>query len=129
MARGWSLNRARKSTLLLYALLILPVPIVLSLHSPWTAALVLGLGLFAHQGFSTNVFALTTDVMPARSVGSTIGIAAFCGNMGSIGMIQLSAWSLGNGFGYAPMLAICAVSYLLALGVVQLLIPRIEPAR
>jgi len=49
--------------------------------------------------------------------------------MGSIGMIQLSAWSLGNGFGYAPMLAICAVSYLLALGVVQLLIPRIEPAR
>ena len=114
---------------LVYALLILPVPIVLSLHSPWTAALVLGLGLFAHQGFSTNVFALTTDVMPARSVGSTIGIAAFCGNMGSIGMIQLSAWSLGNGFGYAPMLAICAVSYLLALGVVQLLIPRIEPAR
>ncbi len=129
MARGWSLDRARKSTLLLYALLILPVPIVLSLQSPWTAALVLGLGLFAHQGFSTNVFALTTDVMPARSVGSTIGIAAFCGNMGSIGMIQLSAWSLGHGFGYAPMLAICAVSYLLALGFIQLLIPRIEAAR
>ncbi|MET0247613.1 MAG: MFS transporter, partial [Sphingomonas sp.] len=76
MARGWSVNRARKTTLLLYALLILPVPVVLSLQSPWTAALVLGLGLFAHQGFSTNVFALTTDVMPARLVGSTIGIAA-----------------------------------------------------
>lgn len=129
MARGWSVNRARKTTLLLYALLILPVPIVLSLQSPWTAALVLGLGLFAHQGFSTNVFALTTDVMPARSVGSTIGIAAFCGNMGSIGMIQLSAWSLGNGLGYAPMLVICAFSYLAALGFIQLLIPRIAAAR
>jgi ACS family hexuronate transporter-like MFS transporter len=130
VARGWGLNAARKGTLLLYALLILPVPVVLSLHSPWVAALVLGLGLFAHQGFSTNVFALTTDVMPAASVGSTIGIAAFCGNIGSIGMIQLSAWSLGHGFGYAPMLVICAFSYLAALGVIQLLIPRIAaPAR
>jgi MFS transporter, ACS family, hexuronate transporter len=129
MARGWSLNRARKGSLLLYALLILPVPVVLYLESPWIAALVLGLGLFAHQGFSTNVFALTTDVIPARSVGSTIGIAAFCGNMGSIAMIQLSAWSLGHGWGYAPMLVICAFSYLAALGFIQLLIPRIEPAR
>lgn len=129
IARGWSVDRARKSTLLLYALLILPVPIVLSLHDPWTASLILGLGLFAHQGFSTNVFALTTDVMPARAVGSTIGIAAFCGNMGSIGMIQLSAWSLGNGWGYTPMLLICAFSYLLALGIVQLFIPRIVPVR
>lgn len=129
IARGWSVNRARKSTLLLYALLILPVPVVLSLQDPWTASLILGLGLFAHQGFSTNVFALTTDVMPAQAVGSTIGIAAFCGNMGSIGMIQLSAWSLGNGWGYTPMLLICAFSYLLALGIVQLLIPRIVPVR
>jgi len=130
VAHGWSVNAARKGTLLLYALLILPVPVVLSLHSPWVAALVLGLGLFAHQGFSTNVFALTTDVMPAQSVGTTIGIAAFCGNMGSIGMIQLSAWSLGHGFGYAPMLVICAFSYLAALGVIQVLIPRIAaPAR
>ncbi|KQM62325.1 MULTISPECIES: MFS transporter [unclassified Sphingomonas] len=129
IARGWSVDRARKSTLLLYALLILPVPVVLSLQSPWTASLILGLGLFAHQGFSTNVFALTTDVMPARSVGSTIGIAAFCGNMGSIFMIQLSAWSLGHGWGYTPMLLICAFSYLAALGVIQLLIPRIAPAR
>ena len=59
--------------------------------------------------------------------GSTIGVAAFCGNLWSIGLIQFSAYSLRHGWGYAPMLAICAVSYLLALGVVQLLIPRIVP--
>jgi ACS family hexuronate transporter-like MFS transporter len=129
IARGWTLDRARKGTLLLYALLIVPVPVVMYLHSPWVAALVLGVGLFAHQGFSTNVFALTTDVIPASSVGSTIGIAAFCGNMGSIGMIQLSAWSLGHGWGYSPMLAICSVSYLAALGFIQLLIPRVDVPR
>ena len=127
MARGWSVDRARKTTMLGYALLVLPVASVQSLASPWAAALVLGLGLFAHQGFSTNVFGVTTDITPARSVGSTIGIAAFCGNFGSIGMNQLSAWSLGHGYGYAPMLAICASSYLVALACVQLLIPVIRP--
>ena len=125
MARGWSVNRARKTTMLIYALLILPVPLVMYLHSPWTAALLLGLGLFAHQGFSTNVFGLTTDIVPAREAGTTIGIAAFCGNFCSIGMIQFSAYSLSHGWGYAPMLAICACSYLVALGFVQLLIPQI----
>ena len=127
MARGWSVNRARKITMLIYALLILPIPAVMYLTSPWAAALLLGLGLFAHQGFSTNVFGLTTDIVPARSVGSTIGIAAFCGNLCSIGMIQFSAYSLGHGWGYAPMLAICASSYLIALGFIHLLLPVLVP--
>ncbi|HWU71912.1 MAG TPA: MFS transporter [Sphingomonas sp.] len=127
MAAGWSVNRARKTAMLLYALLILPVPLVMYLASPWTAALLLGLGLFAHQGFSTNVFGLTTDIVPAQQAGTTIGIAAFCGNFCSIGMIQFSAYSLSHGWGYAPMLAICACSYLIALGIVQLLIPTIVP--
>lgn len=126
MAMGWSLDRARKTTLLIYALLILPVSTVMLVSSPWAAALLLGLGLFAHQGFSTNVFGLATDLVPARAVGSTIGIAAFCGNLWSIVLIQLAAVSLAHGWGYGPLLGICSISYLLALGCVQLLIPRIE---
>lgn len=125
MARGVSVNAARKGTLLLYALLILPVTLVMFVDSAWTAALLLGLGLFAHQGFSTNVFALATDIVPARAVGSTIGIAAFCGNMWSILLIQLAAFSLAHGWGYGPLLAICSVSYLAALGIVQVILPRI----
>ncbi len=127
MRRGWSVNAARKTSLLVYALLILPAPAVLLVSSPWSAALLLGLGLFAHQGFSTNVFGFATDVFPATQVGSAIGLAAFCGNLGSIGMIQFAAWSLGHGYGYAPMMAICAVSYLLGLAIIQLLVPKIEP--
>lgn len=125
MGRGWSANAARKTTMLFYALLVTPVALVQSVTNPWAAALLLGLGLFAHQGFSTNVFGVTTDVTPARAVGSTIGIAAFCGNLGSIGMIQFQAYALSQGWGYTPALAICASSYLLALGTIHLLIPRI----
>lgn len=127
MAQGWSVNRARKTTLLLYALLILPVTLVLIAGNPWIAAVLLGLGLFAHQGFSTNLFGLATDVFPARTVGSAIGIAAFCGNMWSIILIQLAAYSLSHGWGYGPLLAICSGSYLLATGFIQLLIPVIDP--
>lgn len=127
MAAGWSVNRARKTTMLGYALLVLPVVFVQSVSSPWSAALLLGLVLFAHQGFSTNVFGVTTDITPARSVGSRIGIAAFCGNLCSVGMIQFQAYALAHGWGYAPALTICAGSYLTALLAIHLLIPRIVP--
>ncbi|WP_340054547.1 MFS transporter, partial [Pseudomonas sp. JAI120] len=66
IAHGWSVNRARKLTMLGYALLVLPVIFVQSVDNPWVAALLLGLVLFAHQGFSTNVFGVTTDITPAR---------------------------------------------------------------
>ncbi|MDT7933413.1 MAG: MFS transporter [Sphingomonadaceae bacterium] len=125
IARGLSMNAARKRALLIYALLVLPVPAVLGLDSPWSAALLLGLALFAHQGFSTNVFGLATDLFPARSVGLAIGIAAFGGNMGSVAVNEFAGWALDRGLGYAPMLWMVAVSYLAALAAVQAIVPRI----
>lgn len=124
---GLSPDRARKGAMLVFALLVTPIALVQSIQSPWVAALVLGLGLFAHQGFSTNVFGVTTDLVPARAAGTTIGIAAFFGNLWSIGLIQFQPYALERGWGYTPALTICAFSYLLALLAVQLIIPRIEP--
>ncbi len=125
IARGVSLNVARKSTMLLYALLILPVPLVLYAGDAWTAALLLGVALFAHQGFSVNIFGLSTDLFAARIVGSAIGIAAFAGNLSGMAMIEFAGWSLQTGHGYAPMLYICAGSYLVALLAIHLVMPRI----
>jgi MFS transporter, ACS family, hexuronate transporter len=128
MARGVSADRARKGSMLLYAVLILPVPLLLLTSSPWTAAALLGLALFAHQGFSTNVFGMTTDMFPSRMVGTAIGIAAFAGNLSGMAIIEGAGWSLDAGYGYAPMLFICGGSYLVALLLVQWLMPRIELA-
>lgn len=125
MARGVSLNVARKSTMLIYALLILPVPLVLQADNAWMAAMILGLALFAHQGFSVNVFGVTTDIFAARIVGSAIGIAAFAGNLSGMAMIEFAGWSLDTGRGYAPMIWICAGSYLVALAAIHLVLPRI----
>ena len=65
LARGLSVNAARKTAMLLFALVILPIPLALSAASPWTAAALIGLGLFAHQGFSTNIFGFAADAVPA----------------------------------------------------------------
>jgi ACS family hexuronate transporter-like MFS transporter len=128
MARGADIDRARKASMLLYALLILPVPLLLLTDSPWAAAGLLGLALFAHQGFSTNVFGMATDIFPTRVVGTAIGIAAFTGNLTGMAMIEGAGWSLDNGFGYAPLLLVCGGSYLVALLLVHLLQPRLTIA-
>lgn len=125
LAKGVDVNRARKGSMLLYALLILPVPLVLLVESPWAAAGLLGLGLFAHQGFSTNVFGMTADIFPSRMIGTAIGIGAFAGNLSGMAMIEGAGWSLDNGHGYAPLLVICGGSYLVALALVHLLVPKL----
>ncbi len=128
MARGASLNRARKSSMLVYALLILPVPLVAVADDAWTAAALLSLGLFAHQGFSTNVFGMTADIFPSRLVGTAIGIGAFAGNLTGMAMIEGAGWSLDAGLGYTPLLLVCGGSYLIALLLVHLFVPRLTPA-
>ena len=125
IARGWSVDRARKASMLLYALLIVPVPLLVFASSAWVAAGLLGLALFAHQGFSTNVFGMAADLFPARMVGTALGIAAFAGNVSGMVMIEAAGWSLDAGAGFAPLLWVCGLSYLVALGLVQLLVPRI----
>ncbi len=128
LLRGVSYNRARKGSMLLYALLILPVPLLLFTHTAWAGAAFLGLALFAHQGFSTGVFGMAADMFPSRMVGTAIGTAAFAGNLAGMAMIEAAGWSLDNGRGYAPLLIVCGVSYLIGLAGVQLLVPHLTLA-
>lgn len=128
MARGVSLNRARKFSLLSAALVVMPVCLVLSVHNYWIATAILGLTLAAHQVFSVNIFALATDVTPARQVGTVIGMGAFFGNMAGTAILQIAGVVLTAGYGYGPLLAMASVSYLLGFGWVQLLQPRIVAA-
>ena len=126
LRRGWSVNRARKSSMLTYALIILPLPLALLATNPWIAALIIGIALFAHQGFSTNLFGLTADLIPSDRVATVIGAGAVAGNLAGAWIITLAGWSLTNGHGYWPMFAICASGYLLALGWIHLMVPVVR---
>jgi ACS family hexuronate transporter-like MFS transporter len=129
LASGASPNLARKGSMLFYALVVLSMPLALLSHGPWLAAVLIGLGLFAHQGFSTNLFAMTADIVPATRIASVVALAAVAGNLSGMGIIELAGWSLQHGHGYTPMFVIAGGAYLLALGLIQLLLPRLEPAQ
>lgn len=124
--KGYAVDRARKLPMLVYALLILPVPLAITVGSPWTAALIIGLALFAHQGFMTNLFGLAADVVPASVVATVIALGAVAGNLSGTAIIELAGWSLENGHGYWPMFAICGSAYLLALAWIHFMLPRLR---
>ena len=126
--RGFAVDRARKVPMLVYALLILPIPLAITAGSPWTASLIIGLALFAHQGFMTNLFGLAADVVPRSFVATVIALGAVAGNLSGTAIIELAGWSLKNGHGYWPMFAICGSAYLLALGWIHLLVPSLRLA-
>ena len=126
LSRGWSVNRTRKTVMLASALLVLPVPVVLWMTNYWLVALVLAVALAGHQGFSTNLFGLISDITPTTRVARVTSFAAFCGNVGGFGIQKAAGWVLTAGLGYGPLFAFAAVSYLLALGWIQLLLPHIR---
>ena len=125
LASGRSVNSARKTAMLGYALVILPIPLALTVSSPWTAAAIIGMALFAHQGFSTNIFAFAADAIPARRVATVMAIGAIAGNIAGFGIQEATGKLLTNGYGYAPLFWVASGAYLLALGWIHLLVPRI----
>ncbi len=128
MARGFSLDAARKLVMLVCALLVTPVVLVLYVKSYWAAVGLLGLTLAAHQAFSTTLFTVIADIIPSRRVGSVTSLGALCGNLSGMSILALVGVGLSHGSGYLPFFVLIAVAYLLALGWLQLLAPRLRPA-
>ena len=128
LSRGLVMNAARKRSMLFFALVVLAMPLAMLAPNPWVAAVLIGLGLYAHQGFSTNLFGMTADIVPVTRVASVIAFGAVAGNLSGAGIIKFAGWSLQSGHGYTPLFAYCGCAYLLALGLIQLLLPRLENA-
>ena len=124
--RGFSVNAVRKGSMLVSALLVLPVPLALYTGSLWGSVALLGLTLAAHQGFSVNLFALIADVTPQAKVGTVTSFGALIGNLAGMNILFWAGVVLANGYGYLPLLLVASVSYLLAVGWIQLLLPRLE---
>ena len=140
LRRGWTTNAARKTAMLTCALCVVPVvmaPLIQggvlmtigSWEVPryWIAVLLIGLATAAHQGFSANLFTLTSDMFPRHAVGSVVGIGGFAGAMGGY-LMNRGAGRLKDSTGsYFAMFAIAASAYLLALLIIHLLVPKLEP--
>ena len=129
MKMGWSINRARKVTMLICALLAVPVAGAALASNLWVAVLIIGVATAAHQGFSANLYTLPSDVFPRSAVGSVVGIGGMVGAFGGMAMAKYAGWVLDKIGSYTPIFIVAATAYLLALLVVHLLTPKMEPVK
>jgi ACS family hexuronate transporter-like MFS transporter len=123
---GWSVNRVRKTIMFGSAAIVVPLPFVLSLDSFWPVAIMMGVVMAGHQGFSLSIFSIITDVVPRGKVGRVTAFGAFMGNMGGA-LIQLVTGAvLAAGLGFMPLFIFAAASYLVALAWLHWLLPYIQ---
>lgn len=130
LKRGWSVNRARKVAMLVCALGVVPIVTAPAMTDMWAAVFLVSLATAAHQGWSANLFTTTSDMFPKKVLASVVGIGGFAGALGGIGFQIFTGWFLDwSGKWYTPLFWLCGLAYLLALLVVHILVPRLDPAR
>ncbi len=127
--RGLSVNRARKIAMLVCALCVVPIVFAARTHSLWTAVALVGLATAAHQGFSANLFTLTSDMFPARAVGSVVGVGGMAGALGGMLIAQAAGHVLEWTHSYYSLFLAAGAAYLLALALIHLIVPRLEAAK
>jgi ACS family hexuronate transporter-like MFS transporter len=128
IAKGRSINAARKVTMLICAIFILPVTMAPNVESEWLAVWLVGIAAAAHQGFSANLFTTASDMFPRKAVASVVGIGGFAGGMGGFLMNLGAGWLRQNTGSYVIMFLIAGFAYLIALLILHLLAPKLEPA-
>jgi len=127
--RHFSVNASRKWAMLICALSVLPVAAVFRVSGLWPATLLIGLAAAGHQGFSANLFTLPSDLFPSRAVASVAGIGGMAGAVGGMLIAQIVGHILQWTGSYVIPFFIAASAYLVALLLIQLLSPKLIPAR
>jgi ACS family hexuronate transporter-like MFS transporter len=127
--KGWSINAGRKIAMLICALAVVPIVFASMTSSLWVAVILIGIAAAAHQGWSANIFTTASDMFPKQAIGSVVGIGGMAGAIGGMFIAKLVGYILETTGSYVPIFAIAASAYLIALLVIHLLAPRLEPAR
>ena len=129
LKRSWSTNRARKTAMLLCAISVAPVVFATHIEGLWSAVLLISLAAAAHQGWSANLFTLSSDMFPRQAVASVVGIGGVAGALGGMLIAEIAGYVLEWYGTYTPMFVIAGLAYLSALAVIQGLCPRLAGVR
>jgi ACS family hexuronate transporter-like MFS transporter len=119
MRKGWSVNKARKTTMLLCALLLPVSATAVFADNPWIAILLVSLACSGHNGWSANIFTLVSDCFPSKAVGSVTGLAGFAGGLGGLLIATLAPGYIVTYFGYVPIFILMGVLHPLAYFVIN----------
>ncbi len=138
--RGMGVYQARMTTMLIIA--VFPLAVLSTQYfgnvnhfGNWAVILSVAticIGCTAHQAWSANLFTTVSDMFPKKTVGSVTGIGTMAGGIGGV-IIQMLQGKLRDAFIQTPqtayfiMFIICALSYLIAWGLMKALVPRHKP--
>jgi ACS family hexuronate transporter-like MFS transporter len=123
--RGWSINRGRKTVMLISAILIVPIVLASSV-TEWWAVLLIGLAAASHQSWSANLFTIVSDMFPKKAVGSVVGLGGMAGAIGGMMIATAAGFILQFTGSYLSLFIVAGSVYLLALLIIQLLVPKIR---
>ena len=132
--KGMSPFSARKYTMLIFALLVIPVFFAQSAGvSTWGAVALISLAASSHQAWSANIFTTVSDAFPKRVVSSVTSIGGMAGAVGGA-FVSVFAGHLLNFFkkaghietGYTIMFTIAACSYILAWIIMNIFAPKVK---
>ncbi len=124
---GWTVNAARKTALLVCALCVMPVVATPFVANPWAAVSLVGLAAAAHCGFAANLFTLVSDMVPKQGISSVVGIGGMAGALGGMFFAQLVSRILQvTNNNYVVPFAVASLAYVIALGIMHLLVPKLE---
>jgi ACS family hexuronate transporter-like MFS transporter len=115
--------------MLLCAFSVVPIVFAYRTESMWEAVLLIGLAAAGHQGFSANLFTLSSDLFPAKAVGSVVGIGGMAGALGGMFIAKIVGYVLQWTGSYMVPFFIAGFAYLVAVAAIQVLSPKLEPAR
>jgi MFS transporter, ACS family, hexuronate transporter len=125
--RGRTVNAARKIAMLVCALSVVPIIYAYRASGLWTAVLLIGLAAAAHQGFSCNLFTVASDMFPSAAIGSVVGIGGMAGAIGGMLIAIVVGYVLQWTGSYMIPFFIAGIAYLVALALIHLLAPKLEP--
>ncbi|MCA1560737.1 MAG: MFS transporter [Acidobacteria bacterium] len=127
--KGWTVNAARKTAMLTCALAVVPIIFAATVQSMWLAVGLVSIAAAAHQGWSANLYTLVSDTFPRQAVGSVIGFGGMAGAVGGMLIAKVTAYLLEFTGSYVTVFFVAGSAYLLALAVIQALVPRLEPVK
>jgi ACS family hexuronate transporter-like MFS transporter len=134
--KGWMAYRARKITMLIAAVCVIPVIAAQFTGNMWVAVALISLAAAAHQAWSANIYTTASDLFPKRAVSSVIGIGGMAGALGGmlfpflVGNILEHFKEAGNKTaGYNVIFVICGSAYLAAWLIMHFLMPKPKRAQ
>lgn len=133
--KGWTVNKARKTAMLSFAVCVIPVIAVQALgkYNFWFAVIIIGIAAASHQAWSANVYTTASDMFPKKAVASVIGIASMAGAVGGILIARAAGFLLDRykGLGhietaYYILFIISGLAYITAWILFNLLAPKMQ---